>query len=139
MPEIVDRVLDVRQAEDVETVRSLVREHNLPREVIPTEFLNDVGVWEAMLPKMPMTAMIRNLGKMTSIGVLKDWNENTNTVLSKLGDSEILKKARIHPLSILVALNTYASGQGFRGSLQCNQSQRSSMLLIKLSIYPLGM
>lgn len=46
-------------------------EHDLPREAIPTEKLNELAVWEALLEKMPMTAMVRNLGKMTSIGLLK--------------------------------------------------------------------
>lgn len=45
----------------------------LVREHIPTEKLNSVEVWEALVQKMPMTAMIRNLAKMQTIGLLKGY------------------------------------------------------------------
>ena len=35
------------------------------RESVPTELLTDKEVWEALLEKMPITAMIRNLGNMS--------------------------------------------------------------------------
>jgi 60 kDa SS-A/Ro ribonucleoprotein len=38
--------------------------------------------------------------------------------LSALGDADRIAAARLHPLSILLALRTYAQGQGDRGSLQ---------------------
>jgi hypothetical protein len=44
----------------------LITDFDLPREAIPTQWLNEVAVWDALLQRMPMTAMVRNLGKMTS-------------------------------------------------------------------------
>lgn len=40
------------------------------REHVPTDLLDSQEVWAALLDDMPMTAMIRNLGKMASIGLL---------------------------------------------------------------------
>jgi 60 kDa SS-A/Ro ribonucleoprotein len=48
---------------------------------------------------------------------LQDWSENTTKVRERLSDMGYLQKARIHPLAILVAMNTYARGSGIRGSL----------------------
>lgn len=96
-------------------VAEYIRLYNLPREVLPTESLNDKGVWEALLEKMPMTAMIRNLATMTRIGVLAPMSKWTQTVCERLTDKERLKKARIHPVQVLAALMTYASGRGARG------------------------
>ena len=95
----------------------LIVEHNLPREVVPTEMLKSLDVWEALLQRMPMTAMIRNLGKMTNIKLLKEMSDCTSKVTAALGDAERLKKARVHPLQILSAMTTYKQGHGFRGSL----------------------
>jgi len=95
----------------------LIREANLPREAIPTQFLNDIEVWEALLERMPMTAMVRNLAKMTSVGLLTHMGDGTDAVLNKLGDADAIKKARVHPFQMLTALMTYKSGQGIRGSL----------------------
>ena len=49
----------------------LIREDGLPRECVPTEHLNDPAVWEALLEGMPLMAMVRNLAKMTAVGLLK--------------------------------------------------------------------
>jgi 60 kDa SS-A/Ro ribonucleoprotein len=96
-------------------VASLIRDFNLPREVVRTDLLNDVGVWTALLEDMPMTAMIRNLGTMESKGVLKA-DGNRVKVIERLRDVERIRKAKIHPINIYMALQTYAHGQGLRGS-----------------------
>lgn len=106
-----------KESSDLQEVLSLIEKHRLPRECIPTEFLNEREVWEALLQKMPLTSMIRNLGKMTSIGLLDNMSDNTKLVASRLRDTEYLKKARVHPLNLLNALRVYAKGSGFRGSL----------------------
>lgn len=92
-----------------------IKRFNLPREVIPTQLLNDAEVWEALLQKMPMTAMIRNLATMTRIGLLTGNSDATQKVVSELSDTERLKKARVHPIQILMAMKTYEAGHGFRG------------------------
>ena len=57
--------------------------------------------------------MIRNLSRMTSIGLLKsNLDANTKMVKEALSDTEKIHKARIHPLNILVALRSYQLGQG---------------------------
>lgn len=88
----------------------------LPREAVPTELLTDPEVWEALLQNMPMTAMIRNLATMTRLGLLAPMSDAAAVVAERLADPERIKKARIHPLSVLVALRTYASGESVRGS-----------------------
>jgi 60 kDa SS-A/Ro ribonucleoprotein len=85
--------------------------------MIPTQFLNESTVWEALLERMPTTAMLRNLGNMSKTGLLVKGNWDAITcVVSRLEDEERLYKARIHPLSVLAALNTYSQGRGIRGS-----------------------
>ena len=74
-------------------------------------------VWDALLKKMPMTAMIRNLNKMTAIGLLEEYNEQVQSVCEKLRNEELLKKARIHPFNVLLAMKQYESGHGDKGSL----------------------
>lgn len=93
-----------------------IRKHRLPREIIPTELLNDVEIWDALLENMPMTAMVRNLGKMTSVGLLKPFGVRL-PVARKLRDANAIKESRVHPMQILMALKTYAQGKGTKGSL----------------------
>lgn len=96
---------------------SLILDYDLPRECVPTEFLGAVEIWDALLQKMPMTAMIRNLGKMTSIGLLAPNSDAARLVGKRLEDGDILRKSRVHPISVLLAQSVYKNGRGIKGSL----------------------
>ena len=107
-----------------EEVARIIRDQRLPREAIPTEWLNDRNVWDALLWNMPMTAMIRNLGKMTSVGLITDWSNAEGKVVDALRSQDWLRKARVHPISILNALRVYEQGHGDKGSLTWSPSKR---------------
>ena len=110
----------VESAKRVETepeILHLIERHNLVRECIPTKWLNSKKVWGALLERMPMTAMIRNLGKMTSIGLLSPMSDTAKKVVSVLESQEALHKSHIHPFNVLLALTTYNMGHGVRGKL----------------------
>lgn len=70
-----------------------------------------------------MTAMIRNLGKMSAIELLKPLSSHAQRVCSQLKDESQLRKARIHPFTILQALTTYKNGRGEKGSLKWEVNQ----------------
>lgn len=88
----------------------LIRQYNLPWEAIPTSAKTDPAVWQALLPSMGLTAMVRNLGAMTSCGALKPLSKETRLVCDKLGNAEEIRRARLHPLSLLMALRVYETG-----------------------------
>ena len=62
-----------------------------------------------------MTALIRNLATMTRVGLLAPGSDGTAKVVAQLGDAERIRRARVHPIALLAALRTYASGRGVRG------------------------
>lgn len=97
-------------------IASLIVDNGLTREMVPTKWLKSATVWEALLYKMPMMAMVRNLGKMTSIGLLAPLSQAAVNTAYQL-DSEAVAKAKVHPFSVLVALRTYQQGKGMRGKL----------------------
>jgi 60 kDa SS-A/Ro ribonucleoprotein len=94
---------------------ALVREYRLPREALAPEHLNSAQVWEALLDDMPMTALIRNLATMTRVGVLSPGSAGTAKAVAQLGDGARICRTRVHPIAVLAALRTYASGHGVRG------------------------
>ncbi len=116
-PELLGAAIELMGATNASEAVRLIREHKLPRECVPTDLLNDVGVWEALLEDMPMTAMIRNLGKMSSVGLLKPLSAAATHVAERLANGEAIRKARVHPIAILIALKTYQQGHGERGKL----------------------
>lgn len=114
-PALVQAFEEAKTASPARLIQ-LIRDYSLTREMLPTESLSRIDVWEALLHNMPMTAMIRNLGNMSKVGLLAPMSEASRLVVSRLRDVEWLQKARIHPVSVLVALRTYGAGKGMRGS-----------------------
>lgn len=116
-PRIIEGWHKAKGETDGKTVARLVTEYALTHEMIPTEAKNSADVWAALLPHMPMTAMIRNLAKMTAVGLLSPLGDAARFIAAKLGDRGALKKARVHPIALLSALKVYAQGHGERGKL----------------------
>ena len=106
----------IQTTQDAKQAAGFIRHYGLPREAVPTEFLKSAEVWEALLDDMPMTALIRNLGNLGKCGLLVPGNTTViNSVKHQLTDAERLRKARVHPINILVANAAYSQGRGVRG------------------------
>lgn len=110
--EIVKAFEVAKKTKDKKEIIALIKAHGLQREMIPTEFLAEADVWEAMLPSMGVTAMVRNLANMTRIGLIKPLSSATKTVIAALEDAEKLQKARLHPIAVLSGMLAYKSGGG---------------------------
>ncbi|MEM7554728.1 MAG: TROVE domain-containing protein [Cyanobacteria bacterium P01_A01_bin.84] len=71
----------------------------------------DKQAWQLLFNEMPIGAMLRNLGSLTELGVLRsDTPENLDRIEAVLNDPQRLRKGRIHPIDVLKALKTYQSG-----------------------------
>ena len=106
---------NLKKEKDAAKAAEVIRKYNFPREVVPTELLTKPEVWAALLENMPITAMVRNLGTMSKVGLLTPLSDASAKVVAKLSDGEVLRKSRIHPMQILAAIKTYSSGTGVRG------------------------
>lgn len=102
----------------------LIHDYKLTLEHVPNTLLSSPIIWDALLPNLPPTAMIRNLGKMTSVGLLKPLSSATRLVCETLTNTDRLKSARVHPLSVLIAADTYGEGHGIKGSLTWRPDQQ---------------
>ena len=109
----------VKAAKTADEVVALIDSARLPRECVPTQWLNDPAVWLALLPTMPPMALLRNLGKLASLGLFDGPAEGpAYDCLRRRFARESLVRARLHPLSILMGLRQFAEGHGDRGKLR---------------------
>jgi 60 kDa SS-A/Ro ribonucleoprotein len=122
-PKILEGVDVANNCETSYQIIKTIDRYGIVREHIPTQWLTDPKVLEAMLPKMPMTALIRNLPNLTRHGVLSPLSNNLKIAIDKITNDESLKRARIHPVNVLKALVTYSSGQSVRGSTHWTPNQ----------------
>ena len=88
----------------------------LPWEAFPDEARTHADFWRALIDQgMPMTALIRQLPTLTRLGVLAPMSEHLKKVTDQLRDQDKLIRARVHPVSLLIAMKTYAAGQSMYG------------------------
>ncbi|GMT23618.1 hypothetical protein PFISCL1PPCAC_14915 [Pristionchus fissidentatus] len=124
---LIEKFLSLTKETPDEEVAKAINEIGLVREHIPTEKLNSVEVWNALVQKMPMTAMIRNLAKMQTLGMLT--GENLVKVANQVKDPQALKKARVHPIQLLLAKTVYDQGKGEKGKLTWEPEKEISLAL----------
>ena len=87
---------------------------DLSWEMLPDAALTVPEVWEALITNgMPQTALMRQLPRLTRLGVTT--GQLGTQIANQLQDAELLKRGRVHPINVLVAQRTYASGAGARG------------------------
>lgn len=116
LPPVVEAFERLKRNPSVGLACNLIGTHNLSREMIPTELLKAPQIWSEMLPKMGLTALIRNLATMTRIGLISTGSAAASLVASRITDAEALRKSRVHPLAVLQALRTYQSGRSEKGT-----------------------
>lgn len=116
LPEKIVGFQKVQKAKTPEKAAKHVREYRLPWEAVPTEYLNEPVVRDALLENMPVGALVRQLATMTRTGYLTPTSKSVQVVVEKLKNEEAVRKSRIHPLNVLMALKTYAHGRSVRGT-----------------------
>lgn len=121
----VDRA---KTTNSIDILDGLIRIHKLPWECLPTWCLRDPRIWTTLVNEnaLPLTALLRNLGRMTNVGALRPLDALTEQVIVSLTSEPYIRKARIHPLQVLIAKKTYEQGHGEKGSLSWSPVQSIS-------------
>lgn len=107
----------IRGEDGYDRAPDIIRQYRLPREAVPGELLAQAGVWNALLDDMPAQALMRNLGKLSSLGLV---DERTETVVQKIRQAT----TRLHPIQFLVTWKQYGTGHGEKGSLTWRPNPR---------------
>lgn len=117
LPDIIEAFKSAKSfKDDPDEVVKLIKRYKLTREMVPTEALKHRKVWMALLNAgMPLTALLRNLGNLGSRNVLTPMSAASKLVVERLSDAAALRKSRVHPMAVLIALKTYSQGRGMRG------------------------
>lgn len=130
MDSLMRAYLELQKAETpLQATAALSKHRALTHEMLPAKLAGNPAVWEAMLDRLPITALMRNLGRVTSYGLLPPMSKAAESVALRLSSSQILRRGRVHPISVLLAAATYANGGGHRGQLTWTPSQEINKAL----------
>lgn len=113
LPNLVGAFEEVQ--EDPNAAVRLIDQYDLSWEMLPDEALGQPTVWEALLNRgsLPPTALMRQLPRLTKLGLCD--GATGRQIATLLSDPARLKQGRVHPINVLVAQRTYASGRSARG------------------------
>ncbi|MFI0450159.1 TROVE domain-containing protein [Actinomadura sp. 6N118] len=106
----IDDFLTAQAVTTAAQAAEVVRHRGVPWEFLPDAVLSDPEVWDALIDTIGMTALIRNLARMTRIRALVPLHSSTRRAAARLTDAEALAKARVHPMDLFLALRVYKSG-----------------------------
>lgn len=125
LPAYIEGFLKAQQASDPTQWAALIGEYRLTWEMLPDAAMNEPAVWEAFLDTgIPMTALMRQLPRLTRLGLLPEMGGRTDEICARLADTDALRTARVHPVNVLVAQRTYAHGRSSRGSSTWEPTQK---------------
>ena len=83
-------------------------------EMLPDKALRKPETWNLLLERdqLPLGALLRQLPRLTQLEVIDPWftNAASQKIHAKFSDEEQLRRARIHPLNVLIASRAYAQG-----------------------------
>ncbi|MFI6813294.1 TROVE domain-containing protein [Nonomuraea sp. NPDC050328] len=107
----VDKFLTAKAVTNVKQAVRVVVEQRVPWEFLPSELLREPEVWDALVDTVGLTALLRNLARMTRLGTLRPMGDATRRAVARLTDRDALVRARIHPMDAFLALRVYGSGR----------------------------
>lgn len=119
-PELLRGFEEMKKATNAHDAAHLVEKYSLPHECVLTDFKKEPLVQMELLKKMPVFAMIRNLASYTQSGLFNK-QEALNLVTSKLRNEEEIKKSRVHPFKIWIAMKQYQTGRTMQTAFAPNQ------------------
>lgn len=118
VPQLLVDFETLKRNPDKKTALRLIESNpDITWEMLPTELHREKDVMAALIPNMGMTALIRKLGQLTNLGIIKPFSNDLKIVTAKLTDVEAIKKGRVHPITLLNAVRQYRKGAGDKGSL----------------------
>lgn len=88
----------------VDKICLLINKHKFTHEHIPNHLLNDADIWFSLIQHIPSIALLRNLNKITSIGLLRDINAKQFII------QKIMNMKNINPITLLITIKMYAIG-----------------------------
>ena len=124
--EVLKRTVQLLLVPDpaVDRACQLIAEHRFGHEHVgDSQLLAHPKVWLGIFDGggLPMTALLRNLGRLSALGVME---VREAEIAARFTSVAAVQAARLHPISILEAMRVYASGRGDKGSLTWTPSRR---------------
>jgi len=107
MVEFLTAAERAKRCTDEDELVIMIDKYGLEREHMPSQLLQSRKVWEALVRNLKMEATIRNLGKITSMGLCDAGSWVERALVERLTDQNLLVKSRTHPFKVTPTIWKY--------------------------------
>jgi 60 kDa SS-A/Ro ribonucleoprotein len=88
---------------------AVMEQFRLPWDMIPSEWAASPRVWESLTFDLSYDAVLQNLVRLASMGLLTPQSELAALVTARILDRGRLTRAEVHPATVLETMDAYAS------------------------------
>jgi 60 kDa SS-A/Ro ribonucleoprotein len=99
-----------KKARTEDQIVQLIEDYQITAEMVPARWKTSPRVWETLLGGMSYLELVRNLGPMTAVGMLRPQSATTALVVARLMDRRRIANSKLHPIKLLDAFRTYRQG-----------------------------
>lgn len=111
----IDAYLTAQAVKTPKQAIKVVTERRMPWEYLPDAMKSKPEVWDALVDTVGITALIRNLARLTQMGTFTPLSSAVNRAVHRLTDADELLRGRVHPMDVFLALRVYNSGRSQPG------------------------
>jgi 60 kDa SS-A/Ro ribonucleoprotein len=99
-----------KKAQTEDQIVHLIEDYRMTAEMVPARWKTSPRVWETLLGTMSYLDLVRNLGLLTAVGLVRPQSATTALVVARLVDRKRIANSKAHPIVLLDAFRTYRQG-----------------------------
>ena len=99
-----------KKARTEEQIVHLIEDYRMTADMVPSRWKTSPRVWETLLGGMSYLELLRNLGRLTAVGLVRPQSATTALVVARLLDRRRVANSKLHPITLLDAFRTYREG-----------------------------
>ncbi|XP_015596736.1 60 kDa SS-A/Ro ribonucleoprotein [Cephus cinctus] len=107
--EYIEDVEAFKHCEDEHCAAALIEKQKLQLEHVPSHLIKSEEVWNSLIPLMDLSTLLNNLQRIHNMKMLKPNSLTVAKIIDEITNEENIKKAKIHPIAVLIALRNYES------------------------------
>jgi 60 kDa SS-A/Ro ribonucleoprotein len=127
-----------KRARTEDEIVRLIEDYRMTAEMIPSRWKTSPWVWETLLGSMSYLDLVRNLGLLTAVGLVRPQSATTALVVARLLDRQRVANSKVHPLVLLDAFRTYRESDGWSAVPSVIDALNSAFYLAFENVRPSG-
>jgi 60 kDa SS-A/Ro ribonucleoprotein len=99
-----------KKARTEDQIVHLIEDYQMTAAMIPARWKSSPRVWETLLGGLSYLQLVKYLGHLTALGLLRPQSATTALVVARLLDRQRVMNSKLHPITLLDAFRTYRQG-----------------------------